>query len=251
MKLRQEQKEYYFKSSRIASTVEAGMYSIDISNLPGNNLGIYRTYLEKAKADRKILGYKILTRDNSSISNLLRILWTEEIDENTVDFKMNLVGQGLVGTIIRAEEKDTESSSETYGSTIWTNSKAFPKIAELLKGMNLELAKSTSLDRLTFLAEVREFLSNLEDTGLISKGTLIDAEEYYRLNGSSKLIDGNIFLEIYWAEMDRPKLIRDLALMILGISLKGLRFVRVVVWPLVLITLKGFYFRKQHTHDTT
>ena len=216
MRLKQKQKEYYFKSSRIASTIEGGMCYIDVSKLPGNDLGIYKTYLKKAKAERKILGYKILTRGNSSISNLLRILWTERIDRNTVDFEMNLVGQSMVGTIINLREEDTEPYSETYGSTIITNSKAFPKIAELLRGMNLGLAKSTSLARSTLLAGVRGFLSNLEDTGLISKGTLIDAEEYYRLNGSSKLIDGNIFLEIYWAETDRPKLIRDLALMNTG-----------------------------------
>lgn len=217
MALKQEQKEYYFRTSKIASTIEAGMCSIDVSKLPGNNLEIYKTYLKKVKEDRKILRYKILTRDNSSISSLLRILWTERIDRNTVDFEMNLVGQGLVGTIIELREENTEpSSSETYGSTIWTNSKAFPKIAELLKGMNLGLAKSTPLARSTFLAGVRGFLSNLEDTGFISKGTLIDAEEYYRLNGSSKLIDGNIFLEIYWAEADRPKLVRDLVLMNTG-----------------------------------
>lgn len=216
MKLGQEQKEYYFRTSKIASTIEAGMCSIDVSKLPGNNLTIFKTYLKKVKEDRKILRYKILTRDNSSISSLLRILWTEEINRNAVDFEMNLVGQGLVGTIIRTGEKDTESSFEIYGSTIWTNSKAFREIAELLKGMNLGLAKSTPLARSTFLAGVRGFLSNLEDTGLISNGTLIDAEEYYKLNGSSKLIDGNIFLEIYWSEADRPKLIRDLVLMNTG-----------------------------------
>jgi hypothetical protein len=189
------------------------MCSIDVSKLPGNDLTIFKTYLKKVKEDRKTLRYKILTRDDSSISNLLRILWTERINRNTVDFEMNLVGQGLVGTIIRTGEEDTEPSSETYGSTVISNSKAFPKIAELLKGMNLVLAKSTPLARSTFLAVVRGFLSDLEDTGLISKGTLIDAEEYCKLNGSSKLIDSNIFLEIYWTETDRPKLIRDLVLM--------------------------------------
>lgn len=93
-------------------------------------------------------------------------------------------------------------------------SKALQKIAEGLKDVNLESAKSSnSILRTLSMSYINWLLYRMKTSGLICSYSVIDAKEYYNTTGSRELLDNGILLEVSWSESSQSMYVYDLLLM--------------------------------------